>query len=71
MRHSEQRSIPVRIQKHRRDGVTLSTLALSEWKRQTKLDEQRIADMLETRRGRRTLRAMLHAYANGREVYFR
>lgn len=69
MRHSQQRSIPVRLQALRRDGYTLTTLALSEWKLQTRLEETRIANLLETRRGRRILRAMLHNYANDKELY--
>ena len=64
-----QAAIPVRTQKTRRDGYTLSTLALAEYKLQTRLDETRIANMLETRAGRRKLRAMLHNYANDKELY--
>jgi len=71
MRHTAQRAIPVRTQKKRRDGCTLSTLALAEYKMQTKIDETRIADMLETRKGKRRLRAMLHAYAQGKALYWK
>ena len=69
MRHSQQACIPVRTQKPRRDGFTLSTLALAEWKLQTRLQETEIANMLETRAGRRRLRAMLHNHKIGLELY--